>query len=63
MLLSWLGPGLVVYAVDQQSTLPSDTLFGREMHATGMDIGSHTHSHCILSLLSAGRTLHAGADC
>ena len=35
ILLSWLGPGLVVFAVDQQSTLPSDTLFGREMHATG----------------------------
>ena len=35
MLLSWLGPGVVVFAVDRQSTLPSDTLFGREMHATG----------------------------
>src|SRR6266568_1921180 len=35
ILLSWLGPGLVVFAVDQQGTLPSDTLFGREMHATG----------------------------
>ena len=35
MVLSWLGPGVVVFAVDQQSTLPSDTLFGREMHATG----------------------------
>lgn len=35
MLLSWLGPGLVVYAVGRQSTLPSDTLFGRQMHATG----------------------------
>jgi ABC-2 type transport system permease protein len=33
--LCWLGPGLLVYAVDQQSTLPSDTLFGRWMHATG----------------------------
>lgn len=35
MLLSWLGPGLAVLAVDKQSTLPSDTLFGRQMHATG----------------------------
>jgi ABC-2 type transport system permease protein len=35
VLLSWIGPGLVVYAVDQQGTLPSDTLFGRQMHATG----------------------------
>ncbi|HEV2636350.1 MAG TPA: ABC transporter permease [Actinocrinis sp.] len=35
ILLSWLGPGVVVFAVDQQGTLPSDTLFGREMHATG----------------------------
>ena len=35
VLLSWIGPGLVVIAVDQQGTLPSDTLFGRQMHATG----------------------------
>ncbi|MBF9069745.1 ABC transporter permease [Streptacidiphilus sp. NEAU-YB345] len=33
--LCWLGPGLLVFAVDQQGTLPSDTLFGRWMHATG----------------------------
>ncbi|WP_042424978.1 ABC transporter permease [Streptacidiphilus anmyonensis] len=33
--LCWLGPGLMVFAIDQQSTLPSDTLFGRWMHATG----------------------------
>ena len=33
--LCWLGPGLLVFAVDQQSTLPNDTLFGRWMHATG----------------------------
>jgi ABC-2 type transport system permease protein len=35
MVLCWLGPGAVVFAVDQQSTLPSDTLFGRWMHANG----------------------------
>ncbi|MFE0464930.1 ABC transporter permease [Kitasatospora sp. NPDC058965] len=35
LLACWLGPGLLVFAVDQQSTLPSDTLFGRWMHATG----------------------------
>jgi ABC-2 type transport system permease protein len=35
VLFSWLGPGLVVFAIDQQGTLPSDTLFGRQMHATG----------------------------
>lgn len=34
ILLSWLAPGLLVFVVDQQSTLPSDTLFGRWMHAT-----------------------------
>jgi ABC-2 type transport system permease protein len=34
-LLCWLGPGVLVFAIDQQSTLPSDTLFGRWMHATG----------------------------
>jgi ABC-2 type transport system permease protein len=33
--LCWLAPGLLVFAIDQQSTLPSDTLFGRWMHATG----------------------------
>ena len=35
ILLCWLGPGLLVFVVDQQSTLPVDTLFGRWMHATG----------------------------
>jgi ABC-2 type transport system permease protein len=35
ILLCWLGPGLLVFAIDQQATLPSDTLFGRWMHATG----------------------------
>ncbi|MEY9964311.1 ABC-2 type transport system permease protein [Streptacidiphilus sp. MAP12-16] len=35
ILLCWLGPGLLVFAIGQQSTLPSDTLFGRWMHATG----------------------------
>ena len=31
----WIGPGLAVAVVSQQSTLPADTLFGRWMHATG----------------------------
>jgi ABC-2 type transport system permease protein len=31
----WLGPAFLVVAVSQQATLPSDTLFGRQMHATG----------------------------
>ncbi|GLW72688.1 ABC transporter permease [Kitasatospora phosalacinea] len=31
----WLAPGLFVAAVAQQGTLPTDTLFGRWMHATG----------------------------
>jgi ABC-2 type transport system permease protein len=31
----WIAPALFVAAVSQQSTLPSDTLFGRWMHATG----------------------------
>ncbi|MFE7857476.1 ABC transporter permease [Streptomyces sp. NPDC057403] len=31
----WIAPGLFVAGVAQQSTLPSDTLFGRWMHATG----------------------------
>ena len=35
ILLCWLGPGLLVFAIAHQSTLPSDTLFGRWMHATG----------------------------
>ncbi|MFE9421941.1 ABC transporter permease [Kitasatospora sp. NPDC006697] len=34
LLLCWLGPGVLVFAVAQQGTLPSDTLFGRWMHAT-----------------------------
>jgi ABC-2 type transport system permease protein len=35
ILLCWIGPALTVILVSAQSTLPSDTLFGREMHATG----------------------------
>ncbi|AUG76260.1 ABC transporter permease [Kitasatospora sp. MMS16-BH015] len=35
VLACWLLPGLFVAAVAQQGTLPSDTLFGRWMHATG----------------------------
>ncbi|WP_329128188.1 ABC transporter permease [Streptomyces sp. NBC_01465] len=34
-LACWLAPGLFVAAVSEQSTLPTDTLFGRWMHATG----------------------------
>ena len=35
ILACWLGPGVLVAGIDQQGTLPSDTLFGRWMHATG----------------------------
>lgn len=35
ILACWLGPGLLIAGIDQQSTLPSDTLFGRWMHTTG----------------------------
>ncbi|MFJ5153309.1 ABC transporter permease [Streptomyces sp. NPDC088353] len=35
VLACWIAPGLFVAAVSQQSTLPSDTLFGRWMLATG----------------------------
>ncbi|SEK51523.1 ABC transporter permease [Streptacidiphilus jiangxiensis] len=35
ILLCWLGPGLLVFGIGQQATLPSDTLFGRWMHTTG----------------------------
>jgi ABC-2 type transport system permease protein len=35
IFLCWIGPALAVIAVSGQGTLPSDTLFGREMHATG----------------------------
>ena len=31
----WTGPALTVVVVSAQQTLPSDTLFGRQMHATG----------------------------
>jgi ABC-2 type transport system permease protein len=34
-LVCWIGPGLFVAVVSKQSTLPTDTLFGRWMHATG----------------------------
>jgi ABC-2 type transport system permease protein len=32
---AWIGPALFVGAVSSQSSLPSDTVFGRWMHATG----------------------------
>lgn len=35
LLACWIAPGLFVAGVSVQSTLPSDTLFGRWMHATG----------------------------
>jgi ABC-2 type transport system permease protein len=35
VLVCWIAPALFVAAVSEQSTLPSDTLFGRWMHATG----------------------------
>ncbi|MFF4926493.1 ABC transporter permease [Kitasatospora sp. NPDC001261] len=35
VLACWSAPGLFTAAVAQQGTLPSDTLFGRWMHATG----------------------------
>ncbi|MFE3265486.1 ABC transporter permease [Streptomyces sp. NPDC059215] len=35
ILACWIAPALFVAAVSQQDSLPSDTLFGRWMHATG----------------------------
>jgi ABC-2 type transport system permease protein len=35
VLACWIAPGLFVAAVSQQSSLPTDTLFGRWMNATG----------------------------
>ncbi|MGY1501113.1 ABC transporter permease [Streptomyces sp. QTS52] len=35
VLACWITPALFVAAVSEQGTLPSDTLFGRWMHATG----------------------------
>lgn len=35
IIACWIGPALAVIVVSGQSTLPSDTLFGREMRATG----------------------------
>jgi ABC-2 type transport system permease protein len=35
ILACWIGPAIAVIIVSGQSTLPSDTLFGREMRATG----------------------------
>jgi ABC-2 type transport system permease protein len=35
ILLCVIGPAVLIFGINQQSTLPSDTLFGRWMHATG----------------------------
>jgi len=33
--LCWIGPAVAVIVVSGQNSLPADTLFGRQMHATG----------------------------
>ncbi|MFD7992048.1 ABC transporter permease [Streptomyces mexicanus] len=35
LVACWIAPALFIAAVSRQSTLPTDTLFGRWMHATG----------------------------
>ncbi len=35
VLACWIAPAVFIAGVSEQSTLPSDTLFGRWMHATG----------------------------
>src|ERR1700761_7172548 len=35
IIVCWIGPAVTVVVVSGQKNLPSDTLFGREMHATG----------------------------
>lgn len=35
LLVCWITPAIFVVAVSQQASLPTDTLFGRWMHATG----------------------------
>jgi ABC-2 type transport system permease protein len=35
IIVCWIGPAVAVVVVSAQKTLPSDTLFGRQMHATG----------------------------
>ena len=35
LLACWLGPALLVAAISRQSSLPSDTVFGRWMGQTG----------------------------
>lgn len=35
VLVCWIAPAVFIAGVSEQSTLPSDTLFGRWMHATG----------------------------
>jgi ABC-2 type transport system permease protein len=35
LVVSWIGPAVVVAAVSKQSALPADTVFGRLLHATG----------------------------
>ncbi|NNG41213.1 ABC transporter permease [Flexivirga sp. ID2601S] len=35
LIACWVAPGLFVAVVSQQSSLPTDTVFGRWMHATG----------------------------
>ena len=60
ILAAWVAPAVFVGVVSQQSSLPTDTVFGRWMHATGwagslVMLGFSEHVGAAVAHLGGGR--------
>ncbi len=60
ILACWLGPGVLVAAVSRQSSLPSDTVFGRQMSQTGWSGALVVLTFCATWVLPLITSLVAG---
>src|SRR3954462_13473322 len=60
LLACWLGPALLVAIISQQSSLPSDTVFGRWMSQTGWAASLVVLVFCCSSVLPLLTSLVAG---
>lgn len=60
VLVCWLGPGVLVAVVSGQSSLPSDTVFGRSMSQTGWAGALVVLSFCAVWVLPLITSLVAG---
>ncbi|PRY12824.1 ABC transporter permease [Kineococcus rhizosphaerae] len=60
LLVGWLGPGVLVAAISRQSTLPTDTVFGRWMGQSGWAGPLVVLSFCCSWVLPLATSLVAG---